>query len=109
MKTKSKLKPAGVDAIGAIDYVAINAILEKELDLALTTKNQALLKRSVGPANYCKIEEIISFASNQDAWLNSNNLSAAADIVSGKLSQHYPQLSPMAAFKIVNQATYGWR
>ena len=108
MKTKQRLKVATA-ANENIDYTAINAVLEKQLDLAWTDANQRSLQRSVGPENYGRIREIISFASNQDAWLNASNLSSAADTVSGKLSQQYPQLSSLAVFKIVNQATYGWR
>ena len=48
-------------------------------------------------------------SSNQDAWLQANNVSAAADNVSGRLSQTYPLLSEMAVFRIISQATYGFR
>lgn len=108
MKTKPRLRTA-VAATEDVDYAAINVVLEKQLDLAWTGKNQRSLERSVGSRNYGKIREIISFASNQEAWLNASSLSGAADIVSGKLSQYYPQLSSLAVFKIVSQATYGWR
>ena len=91
------------------DYALINAALEQHLDLAWTEASQKAIKREVGLGNYLKIQEIISFTSNQDTWLNDNSLSSAADKVGGKLSQHYPMLSPLAVFKIINQATYGWR
>ncbi len=107
MKAKSG-KPAD-RAVEVVDYVTINRAVEKALDLTWTGKNQALLKKQVGAANYRKLEEITAFVSNQDAWLGASNLSAAADVVAGKLSQHFPQLSQVAVFKIVNQATYGWR
>ena len=108
MKTKSK--PASLaKVIAPPDYAVLNAALEQELDLAWTAANQARLKRRVGPVNFAKLEEIISFVSNQEAWLNDPSLSSAADKVEGKLSQYYPSLSPGAIFKVVNQATYGWR
>lgn len=91
------------------DDAAISGALEKYLELSWTKQNQKAIRREIGPGNYSRIEEILSFASNQDAWLNANNLSAAADIVSGKLSQRYPRLSPLAVFKIVNHTAYGWR
>lgn len=94
---------------GAADYAVINTALEKHLDLAWTLENQKAITREVGVENYLKIQEIISFTSNQDAWLNDYSVSSAADKVGGKLSQHYPMLSPLAVFKIINQATYGWR
>ena len=87
----------------------INTALEKHLDLAWTLENQKAIKREVGVENYLKIQEIISFTSNQDAWLNDYSVSSAADKVGGKVSQHYPMLSPLTVFKIINQATYGWR
>lgn len=87
----------------------INAALEQRLDLAWSETNQKAIKREVGPQHYLKIQEIISFTSNQEAWLNDYSVSSAADKVRGKLTQHYPMLSPLAVFKIINQATYGCR
>jgi len=91
------------------DYAAINAAIERHLDLACTTASQKAIQHCVGAEEFRKIEEIISFTSNQDAWLQDNNLSSAADKVAGTLSQQYPLLSERAVFKIINQATYGWR
>jgi hypothetical protein len=90
------------------DYPVINAALEKYLDLVWTSENQKAIKREVGVGNYLKIEEIISFTSNQDAWLNDYNVSSAADKVGGKLSQHYSMLSSLAVFRVISQATHGW-
>lgn len=95
--------------VEALDYAVINIALEQHLDLAWTETNQKAIKREVGLGNYLKIQEIISFTSNQDAWLNDYSVSSAADKVGGKLSQHYPMLSSLSVFKIINQATYGWR
>jgi hypothetical protein len=107
---KPKLKRSSpVPPRTAADHVAINAALEEELDLAWTEKNQAAIQRRLGAANYAYVQEIIAFTSNQEAWLNDASLSSAADKVSGRLSQRYPSLTPAAIFKIVNQATYGWR
>ena len=108
MRTKSRAPVlAGKPVVP--DYVAINAALEKHLDLSWTFQNQQAIKRDVGAVNYLKIGEIISFTSSQDAWLTDYSVSSAADKVSGKLGQRYPELSPLAVFKITNQATYGWR
>src|SRR5580765_6169504 len=89
------------------DYAAINAVIERHLNLAWTKANQQFIQKCVGAEEFRKIEEIISFTSNQDAWLQDNNISSAADKVAGKLSQQYPLLSERAVFKIINQATYG--
>src|SRR5258706_13760048 len=91
----------------APDYAAINAALEKHLGLALTESSLEKIKRSVGSREFEKVEEILTFTSNQDAWLQAHNLSAAADTVSGRLSQTYPLLSELAVFRIISQATYG--
>jgi hypothetical protein len=93
----------------ALDYAAINAALEKHLGLALTESTLETIKRSVGGGEFEKIKEILAFTSNQDAWLQANNVSAAADTVSGRLSQTYPFLSELAVFRLISQATYGWR
>ena len=93
----------------APDYGAINAALEKHLGLALTESTLETIKRSVGAGEFEKIKEILAFTSNQEAWLQANTLSAAADNVSGRLSQAYPLLSEMAVFRIISQATYGFR
>jgi hypothetical protein len=63
-------KSKAPDAVGkarAADYAVINTALEKHLDLAWTLENQKAIKREVGVENYLKIQEIISFTSNQDA------------------------------------------
>lgn len=109
LEMKSKNKPARPKPTAPADYAAINRALERHLDLAWTEANQQTIKREIGPDNFVKVQEIMSFTSNQDAWLNDYSLSSAADKVSGKLSQRYPLLSPGAAFRIINQATYGWR
>lgn len=110
MKPKAKGRPVLATTLAAKpDYTAINAALEQHLDLAWTEANQRAIKSEVGPGNYRAIQEIISFTSNQDAWINDYSVSSAADKVSGKLSQQYPMLSPSAIFRIINQATYGWR
>jgi len=109
VKTKAKKKLVRKKSGQVFDDAVISAALEQHLDLAWTAKNQEAIRQEVGAGNYARIEEILTFVSNQDAWLNAANLSSAADTVAGKLSQHYPGLSPLAGFKIVNQATYGWR
>ena len=91
------------------DAAAINATLERDLDLARTDSNLQAIKRAVGPIHFRMIEAILSFASNQDAWLNDRDLSSAADKVTGRLSQTFPWLSPRAVFKIVSQTSFGWR
>jgi hypothetical protein len=83
--------------------------LEKHLDLAWSELNQKRLQREVGPVNFSKIQEILSFVSNQDAWLTAPNLSSAGDRVHAMLNRQYPWLSPNASFRLVNHATYGWR
>jgi len=107
LKTKSQTSTATPPR--AADYAVINAALERHLDLAWSAANQNLLKRKVGPKNFSMIQEIISFSSNQDAWLNAPSLSAAGDNVGGRLTRQYPLLSPTAILKIINQASYGWR
>lgn len=109
VKTKAKPATANKKATALFDDAVISAALEKSLDLAWTSENQKLIRREVGKKNHARLEEILAFVSNQDAWLNASTLSSAADTVAGKLSQHYPRLSALARFKIVNQATYGWR
>ena len=109
MKRQKKTGPGTKAPAQAPDYGAINAALEKHLGLALTESSLAKIKRSVGAGEYEKIKEILAFTSNQDAWLQANNVSAAADNVSGRLSQTYPLLSEMAVFRIISQATYGFR
>src|SRR5436190_23963152 len=94
VKTKAKTKPVGKNPEQVFDDAVISAVLEKHLDLARTSKNQDAIRRKVGAGNYARLEEILAFASNQDVWLNAANLSSAADTVAGKLSQHYPGLSP---------------
>jgi hypothetical protein len=96
-------------ALTSRDYTAINAAIERHLDLACTNASQEAIQHCVGAEEFRKIEEIISFSENQDAWLQDNNLSSAADKVAARLSQEYPLLSERAVFKIINQATYGWR
>ena len=93
----------------APNYASINQALENQLDLAWTKANQQAIRARVGTVEFQKIEEIIAFTSNQDAWLQDGSISSAADKVAGNLSQHYPPLSPLAIFKIINQATCGWR
>ena len=56
------------------DYAAINAAIERHLDLACTTASQKAIQHCVGAEEFRKIEEIISFTSNQDAWLQDNNV-----------------------------------
>lgn len=109
MKKKTKPVPTAGKNVQVFDDSVISAALEKYLDLAWTGEKQKIIRNEVGAANYARIEEILAFVSNQDAWLNAANLSSAADVVSGKLSQHYPGLSALAVFKIISQATYGWR
>jgi len=106
-----KHKPASVRGNSplAFDDAAISAAVERHLDLGWSAATQKLIRKKVGAVNFARIEEIIAFVSNQEAWLNSASLSSAADAVTAKLNQQYPRLSPLAAFKIVNQATYGWR
>lgn len=110
MKTKSKpLRADKNRRVQIFDDAVISAALEKHLDLAWTKKNQDAIRREVGAGNYARIEEILAFASGHEAWLSANNISAATDTVSAKLSQSYPQLSTSAVFRIVSQAAYGWR
>jgi len=109
LKTKTRNPVITRKLVTAPDYAIINAALKQRLDLAWTEANQKAIGREVGSGNYLKIQEIISFTSNQDAWLNDYSVSSAADKVGGKLSQHYPMLSPLSVFKIINQATCGWR
>jgi hypothetical protein len=93
----------------APNYASINAALEEHLGLALTGVSLENIKRCVGDDEFQTIQEIIAFASNQEVWLQANDLSAAADTVSGRLRQTYPLLSELAVFRIIGQATYGWR
>ena len=110
MKSKTARKAGSATKIvAAFDSTAINAALERLLDLSWTEANQQAIKREVGAGNYLKIQEIISFVSNQDAWLNDYSISSAADKAGGKLSQHYSRLSSLSVFKIITQATHGWR
>lgn len=108
MKRKTKAHAAAKPATPA-NFAAINAAIEKHLDLGLSEKTLQVMEQELGSVNFIKFREIVSFASNQSAWMDENNLSSAADKVEGKLSQHYPSLSPHAIFRIVSQATYGWR
>jgi len=67
----------------APDYAAINAALEEHLGLALTESTLVKIKRCIGADEFTTIQEILAFTSNHDVWLQANNVSAAADIVSG--------------------------
>lgn len=112
MKSKTKVKrraTATTRTASAADWAVINTSLEQYLDLASTEANQNTLQRTAGQDNFLKIQEIISFVSNQNDWVSAHTLSSAADLVAAKLSRHYPLLSPKACFLLLNQATYGWR
>ena len=77
--------------------------------MAFTASTLEQIKCRVGDDDFKTIQEILAFTSNRDVWLQAGNLSAAADIVAGRLRQTYPLLSELAVFRIISQATYGWR